>query len=59
LLLNKYKEKNMKTVNINLSEEVFKEIEKKRGPKPHFRSGYIDQILREKFGIPQRNRGEK
>jgi len=49
----------MKTVNINLSEEVFKEIEKKRGPKPHFRSGYIDQILREKFGIPQRNRGEK
>lgn len=49
----------MRTININISEEVFNEIEKKRGTQPHFRSGFIDKVLREKFGIPDRKRGEE
>jgi metal-responsive CopG/Arc/MetJ family transcriptional regulator len=42
-------------ISINISEDVFKKVEEKRGTRSHFRSGYIDDILREKFGIPKRD----
>lgn len=44
----------MKRITINVSDEVFKKIEVLRGTKPHFRSGFINSILEERFGIPGR-----
>lgn len=38
-------------LTISLQPEVFQALESLRGSKTHFRSGYINEILRKEFGL--------
>ena len=49
----------MRRITVNLSDDVFKKIENKRGTRPHFRSAFIDSILAEKLGVPGRGGKQK
>jgi len=41
-------------ISVSLDTDVFKKIERMRGTKPHFRSGFINDVLRERLGLPDK-----